>query len=663
VLWDLDQQETEQAVRDHWKVDLTHVGFYLKIHEEYLGNRMHKSNLDVHIPELFSTHQNIYIQVEPNRCYSAEIVARHYQNEMALTPVSRSLVTPREQSGAGKCSSYRRPTSRWYHTTQREVKQLAGKDSSNRAKVLLHLHCHSPNLFRADPFRETYLKDVSWPIKTMQGADVHNPPGEWVAKNCMDSWLPLLRMLRKLAFEQVDYQLSLDISPPVAYVLASPRFKDYMSRYLLRVQAFVQVQLALIKSRNDSQAYIHAAVRYLGDIKALDLFYNHELGKDVIGAFCDLERRGFLEISTCTATHGMPAEMANMPDLLKSQITLAARSHQRLFGTRPCGIWLAENSYFPGVEGILASEALNYFFVESESVLLGSATPQEEEFNPVMIPGSDVAAFPRSRLGRTQVWDAELGYAGHPDFREYHFRHLGLPIKKITSKESNEKQAYDPDRAEETARRLAWDLHHKLSEKAYQLSQRHFQTIPLITCSYDAELFGHHWSEGPIFLEELIREFYRKNDSIGLTTPSHYLINSVSLPEIVPNPSTWGHEAVHVRWSDPKVIWVYRELERAEGVLNRYLGLALEGKFKPWQIEMVEQMAAELIRPQSSDLTFVIMSGDFEEDMQREILKYFDYFYKLKHLIDNGIEHREFLSFRKYENDMFPEIPSFYNIR
>ena len=46
---------------------------------------------------------------------------------------------------------------------------------------------------------------------------------------------------------------------------------------------------------------------------------------------------------------------------------------------------------------------------------------------------------------------------------------------------------------------------------------------------------------------------------------------------------------------------------------------------------MVEQMAAELIRAQSSDLTFVIMSGDFEEDMQREILKYFDYFYKLKH--------------------------------
>ena len=71
---------------------------------------------------------------------------------------------------------------------------------------------------------------------------------------------------------------------------------------------------------------------------------------------------------------------------------------------------------------------------------------------------------------------------------------------------------------------------------------------------------------------------------------------------------------------------------------------------------MMEQMKRELLRAESSDLTFVIMSGDFEEDMQREILKYLDYFFRLKSIIDNKKEDPAFLHFRLYENDMFLEI-------
>ena len=482
-------------------------------------------------------------------------------------------------------------------------------------------------------------------------------------KNCLDSWLPLLRVFRKLAEENLDFQVSLDISPPVAYMLSSARFKDYMTRYLLRVQAYISGQIALMKSRRDATAYIRAAEEYLEEVKTIDDFYNHGLKKDIIGAFRKLELEGYLEILTCTATHGMPAELASMPDSLNTQIVLAARSHHRIFGDRPRGIWLAENSFFPGVESYLANESLNYFFVEAEAVLFGSHQPEELEFNPVILPGGDTVAFGRSRFGREQVWDAEIGYAGHPDFREYHFRHFGLPLKRITSKTSNDKQPYDRGQAAIIAREMAWDFYNKLCDKAHELSQNEFNNIPLICCSYDAELFGHHWSEGPIFIEELLREFHRKSDTTGLTTPSHYLVDYPRLPEVMPNPSTWGHEAVHVKWSNPKVAWTYKEIERADGVLRDYLGKALEGKLSDFHKRAVTQMAAELVRSQSSDLTFVIMAGDFEEDMRREIVKYLDYFYKLKYLIDAGIEDEDFLKFRQYENDMFPEIPDYYNIK
>jgi len=661
--WELEQKGVSQHLQQQWGAGLDQVGFYLKVHEEYLGNRIERKDLEVQLTDCFGPHPSQYIAVEPNRCFSGEIVARHFEHEIALTPVSQSLVTPRTlfESAADE-APVRALGSTWHHTSQREVRHAQGSDAGNKAKVMLHLHMHSPNLFRVEPFRESYLKDVVWPIQTDEGSEVHNPPGEWALRNCLDSWLPLLRSFKRLADEGVDYQVSLDISPPVAYMISHPRFKDYLSRYLGRLIAHASGQVAMMKAKLESPDYIWAAQSYLDGLKGLDHFYHQVIRKDMIGAFRQLELSGFLELSTCTATHGMPACLETMPDSLDAQVALAARAHHRIFGDRPRGIWLAENSCFPGVDKTLEKEGLHYYFVEAEAVLGASVRPKSAEFNPLVLPGSNVVAFGRSRMGRVQVWDAEIGYAGHPEFREYHHRHWGLPLKKITSKVSEDKHPYHPERAQQVARELAQDYYKKLVAQGEELSRWGTPSQPLITCTYDAELFGHHWFEGPVFLEELLREFHRVGDQIGLTTPSHYAAHYPSLPEAQPNPSTWGHEACHVRWTDPKVAWTQRELERCDSIMRHYLGLCLGGELTGFFKACVEQMGVELMRAESSDLTFVIISGDFEEDMQREILKYLDYFYRLKSLVDQRKEDLEFLRFRQYENDMFPEIAEYYHL-
>ena len=97
--WDLARNDVENAIKATWNVNFSDVGFYLKINEEHLGNRVHREDLDCHIIEIFSPHQNIYFDVEPGKCFSAEIVARHYHKEIALTPVSHSIVTPRDIKG------------------------------------------------------------------------------------------------------------------------------------------------------------------------------------------------------------------------------------------------------------------------------------------------------------------------------------------------------------------------------------------------------------------------------------------------------------------------------------------------------------------------------------------------------------------------------------
>ena len=662
VIWQLDRIEVQNFIRNSLDTSLEQGDFFLKVHEEYLGKRSPRPDLEQQIIDLFSDHQNCYLTVEPDKTYSAEIVVRAKDQELALTKVSKPIVVPRLSRQLNSGYPSHTLSLGWFHPTQKEVRHQQGTDTNNLAKIQLHLHLHSPELTRLTPFREGFLRDVTWPIETDEGYQVHNPPGEWALRNCLDSWLPLLKMFRELVQEGIDFQVSLDISPTVAYALTSNRFKDYFSRYLLRTQAKAESQIAVMKARLDSPAFIWAAEEYCQRVKNLSNFYHFELNKDMIAAYRKLEIEGYLELSTCTATHGMAANQESLPTALKTQLALAARSHHRIFGERPKGIWLAENSIFPGVEKYLTEEALHYFFVEAEAVILGSYSPPEEEFNPIILPESEITAFARSRLGRVQVWDADIGYAGHPEFKEYHHRHYGLPIKKITTKESDSKMAYEPDKAEQVAREQAYDFYQKLTVKASELARKNMLSRPLITCSYDAELFGHHWWEGPVFLGELLREFYRKSDRIGLTTPSHYLADKPTLPVIMPNPSTWGHEASHTKWNDPKVAWVQRELEREEELLQRYLHKAKSGKFNQTQIEMVIQMGAELLRAQSSDLTFVIMAGDFEEDMIREIQKFLNYFFRLKYLIDNRIEDLEFLHFRQLENGMFPEIPDYYQI-
>lgn len=152
--WDLEQKEVEKAIQDAWGCDLSEVGFYIKMHEEYLGTRKPRPDLEAHIIEVFNSWQNIYLTCQGDQCYSAEIVVRHFDRELALTPVSGPIVTPKgEGDFPSEAAPFRNLASHWQHPTQREVCHSQGKDSDNAAKVLFHLHMHSPNLFRAEQFR------------------------------------------------------------------------------------------------------------------------------------------------------------------------------------------------------------------------------------------------------------------------------------------------------------------------------------------------------------------------------------------------------------------------------------------------------------------------------------------------------------------------------
>src|SRR5262249_57586969 len=67
---------------------------------------------------------------------------------------------------------------------------------------------------------------------------------------------------------------------------------------------------------------------------------------------------------------------------------------------------------------------------------------------------------------------------------------------------------------------------------------------PIIVCPYDAELFGHWWFEGPLWLELVLRRLATAGDIVA-ATPGDDLDRHPTVQLATPSGSTWG-------WKDRK---------------------------------------------------------------------------------------------------------------
>src|SRR5262249_62379840 len=82
---------------------------------------------------------------------------------------------------------------------------------------------------------------------------------------------------------------------------------------------------------------------------------------------------------------------------------------------------------------------------------------------------------------------------------------------------------------------------------------------PLIVAPYDAELYGHWWFEGPMFLDFLLRQAWYDQAEIALETPSDYLARNPTLAVAVISPSSWGAGGFSAAWTDGVSDWMCRD--------------------------------------------------------------------------------------------------------
>ncbi len=440
----------------------------------------------------------------------------------------------------------------------------------------------------------------------------------------METYIPTLNILRNLKEEGIKSAITINITPILAEQLADEymkeRFVEYMGAIILRAKKDI------IRFQNHHERKAIAEFHLKNSLYILDTFY-HNYYRDILGSFKWLRDIGMIELITCGATHGFLPLLESDSGLF-SQIQTAVDTHKRYFKQEPKGIWLPECAYRPKVyknghirENIdywLNNSSIEYFFVESHGILTAEIVEQNNEiglntnFGHVLETG--VCVFGRNRNISRQVWDAQIGYPGNINYREFHRKdhESGLQYWRITNKSVglNEKKLYNIEKAMETVDSDAQHFISLLCDELQQFSR--ISKIPGILISpFDFELFGHWFAEGVDWLKKVIKLINQK-EIIEMITISEYISKfKDQFSTIKMRESSWGEGGDFRVWKNPEHGWIWPYINSSIKDFEKVL--EVNPNPNEWEIRILKQIARELLLMEGSDWPFLLYTEQAKE--------------------------------------------------
>ncbi|MEW5815230.1 MAG: 1,4-alpha-glucan branching protein domain-containing protein, partial [Spirochaetota bacterium] len=371
-------------------------------------------------------------------------------------------------------------------------------------------------------------------------------------------------------------------------------------------------------------------------------------------------------------THSFLPLFQEYPETIEAQIQTAIISHGRTFGCEPKGMWIPECGYFPGLEKYLKANSINYFFTAAHALLFADSKPKYGVYAPVYCPNG-IAVFGRDLASSHAVWSSEEGYPGDFLYRDF-YRDIGfdLPLEYIgpyvhdgglrintgykyyaITGSMDQKMPYNPQtakrRVEEHAENFVYNRIKQLG-KLGELMDR----PPLIVSPYDAELFGHWWFEGTLWIEMLIRKLNQVSDKIQMVTPTSYLSKYSENQVLTPSFSSWGNKGYADVWLNGSNDWVYRHIHKA---IDRMKELVKRfPNEKGLKERVLNQAAREVLLSQASDWPFIMKTGTtvpYAVSRVKEHIYNFTQIYE--NLCKNTVD-TEWLTTIEKKNNIFPDI-------
>jgi len=478
------------------------------------------------------------------------------------------------------------------------------------------------------------------------------PHGEdWLYEAAAETYLPILSMIGHCALHNAPPRFVMGLTPVLLEQLSHEHFKDGFEHYLNdRIERAGQ-------DRKDFEQWDNGHLMHLADRWAkwhqelLEHF--RDIDRDIPAAYAKAARDGHIQILTSMATHGY-APLLYEDSSIRAQLRAGLASSHRILGFQPKGMWLPECAYRPGgpwnppngwagkenrigVEHLIADETINHFFVENHLIenarsewvnndgwqRVGWDEAQKypsrgwRSVNEPHLVNSDgsgpgrVTAFARDPHVCEKVWSGSIGYPATGEYLEFHKKHgpkRGLRYWKVTGKnvDLGDKAHYYPDDIAGKVYEHAQDFYNTIKAKLHEYHNRTGRQ-GVVVATFDAELFGHWWFEGPQFLRDVVLQFHSDPD-IDVKT-AEQIVNeqpadkTVSMPE-----GSWGDGGDHRVWTNDKINWMWDIEYRCEanfGKATMQLPWRENEKIKT----MLEKAGRELLLLQASDWPFVITRG------------------------------------------------------
>ncbi len=553
----------------------------------------------------------------------------------------------------------------------------------NKGHFTFVLHGHLPYV----------LQHGTWPHGT-----------DWLYESAAETYLPLLDVFCRLWEKEVPVKVVMGITPVLAEQLSHDSFKENFVDYLnLKIKA----------ARENAKEFKECGLTEMANLADMwfDFYggllkkYISQWGRDIIWGFRTLQEEGELEIITSAATHGY-LPLLKKDESVEAQVKMGIEIYEKHFGKEPKGIWLPECGYRPsynwkppvgheeayprkGIEEVLNENGVQYFFVDTHLIRGGKAigtymdrfealkllwkqfekeyTPEKKDRSPyypyyVVSPGKDqgAIAFGRDPVTALQVWSGEHGYPGDFRYLEFHKKHFpgGHRYWKVTgtNKDLASKEIYEPEKARKAVKEHASHFISLIKEALRE------QPGGIMVAPYDAELFGHWWFEGPLWIEEVL-EGLAQEEEVTATTCSEYLEEHppreiVSLPE-----GSWGEGGFHYIWLNEWTQWVWEKIYQAEDLLFPLLEETRDIDLPQPVQEAITQMARELLLLQSSDWPFLITTWSARDYAEGRVAVHYQAFMDLWKGVKGALEDKSLpeecsqLLKRLQERDsLFPEL-------
>lgn len=254
----------------------------------------------------------------------------------------------------------------------------------------------------------TFVLHSHMPYARLAGRWPHGE--EWIHEAASETYIPLLQTLYNLKEDNVNYKLTMGITPVLCEQLADEtvlaNFNDYLDIKIAAAKrdmaSFAAPNVTQVDDngtvsaapapgapvsgsrephRQDDPHLYYLAEWYKDFYQDAKTAFNERFKGDIVGAFRQLQDDGYIEIITSAATHGY-LPLLSHDSSLRAQVEVGIQSYEKHFGRKPTGFWLPECAYRPayvtdegqtraGIESILTEYDLKVFFTETHTITGG----------------------------------------------------------------------------------------------------------------------------------------------------------------------------------------------------------------------------------------------------------------------------------------------------